>query len=63
MYASKLKELGIYDNIFILENKENKLRMEATSRQFMVYIRSDENIHTVNDEGLVQLTKPIPITK
>ncbi|MEO6290150.1 MAG: carbohydrate-binding family 9-like protein [Ginsengibacter sp.] len=63
MYASKLKELGIYDNTFILENKENKLRMEATSRQFMVYISSDENIHTVNDEGLVQLTKPIPITK
>lgn len=53
-YASSLKDLGINDTMVMVENKQNKLWMEVTSRQFMVYISSDENIYSVNDEGLVQ---------
>ena len=55
MYAKDLKELGITETNFKVEGKDNKLWMEATSRQFMVYISSDENAYSVNDEGLVQV--------
>jgi len=56
-YASDLNKLGINDLSFNIDGKDNKLWMEATSRQFMVYISSGEDIYTVNDEGLVQLLK------
>ena len=56
-YASNLSKLCINDLTFTIDGKENKLWMEATSRQFMVYINAGEDIYTLNDEGLVQLSK------
>lgn len=56
-YAKDLKDLGIDETIFKVDSKENKLWMEATSRQFMVYISADENTYSVNDEGLVQVVR------
>lgn len=56
-YAKDLKDLGISETAFKVDGKDNKLWMEATSRQFMVYISGDENTYSVNDEGLVQLTR------
>lgn len=53
-YASDLSKLGITELSFNVNGKQNKLWMEATSRQFMVYISSDEHVYSVNDEGLVQ---------
>jgi hypothetical protein len=56
-YASDLIKLGLNDINFSINGKDNKLWMEATSRQFMVYISSGEDVYSVNDEGLVQLLK------
>ena len=53
-YASDLIKLGVNELNFSLEGKTNQLWMEATSRQFMVYISGDEHIYSLNDEGLVQ---------
>jgi hypothetical protein len=39
----------------LIDGKENKLWMEATSRQFMIYISAGEDVYTLNDEGLVHL--------
>ena len=58
-YAKDLSELGLTETSFKVEGKDNKLWMEATSRQFMVYISSDGNLHSVNDEGLVQGRKQV----
>jgi len=55
VYAKDLEELGIRESSFDVEGRNNRLWMEATSRQFMVYISSDEKVHSVNDEGLVQV--------
>ncbi|MEJ7694922.1 carbohydrate-binding family 9-like protein [Daejeonella sp.] len=57
LYAKELKDLGIAETEFKVDGKDNKLRMEATSRQFMVYISGDEITYSVNDEGLVQVSK------
>jgi hypothetical protein len=56
-YASSLSQLGIQDVVFNIKGIENKLRMEATTRQFMVYIDSDESTFSLNDEGLVHVLK------
>lgn len=52
-YARELKDLGINEASFKVDAKDNKLRMEATSRQFMVYISAEEITYSLNDEGLV----------
>jgi len=59
-YASDLNKLGITELIFAVGVKENKLWMEASSQQFMVYINSGENVYSVNNEGLVQMRKQQP---
>jgi hypothetical protein len=56
-YAKELKELGIAETAFDLDGENNKLWMEATNRQFMVYISSDDITYSVNDEGLVQTNR------
>jgi hypothetical protein len=56
-YASNLAQLGIQDDTFVLKDVENKLWIEATSRQFMVYISSNQSTFALNDEGLVQTIK------
>ena len=55
-YARNLKDLGINETTFKVDAKDNKLWMEATSRQFMVYISADETTYSVNDEGLAQIS-------
>ena len=55
-YARDLKDLGINETTFKVDAKDNKLWMEATSRQFMVNISADETTYSVNDEGLVQIS-------
>ena len=54
-YATDLTKLGITSQVFKLGEIENKLWMEATSQQFMVYIGTAEQVYSVNNEGLVQL--------
>ncbi len=56
-YAKDLKDLGIIELNVRVDGKDNKLSMEATSRQFMVYITSDQITYSVNDEGLVQVNR------
>ncbi len=54
-YAASFRELGIEDPTIIIGNKSNALTMEATSRQFMVYIKGEEGmVWSINDDGLVQ---------
>lgn len=60
VYAPDLGKLGINELTFPIDAKDNKLWMEATSRQFMVYISSDEHVYSINDEGLVQHKKKDP---
>ena len=57
VYASDLGKLGVTQLIFPVEGKENKLWMEAGTQQFMVFIKSDEKVYSINNEGLVQLRK------
>ncbi len=57
VYASDLGKLGITELEFPVEGKENKLWMEAGTQQFMVFISSDEQVFSVNNEGLVQRKK------
>ena len=57
VYASDLGKLGITQLIFPVEGKENKLWMEAGTQQFMIFISSDEQVYSVNNEGLVQMRK------
>jgi hypothetical protein len=56
-YASDLSKLGIQETLFDVKGLENKLWMEATSRQFMVYISNNQHIFSLNDEGLVNKLK------
>lgn len=56
-YASSLSQLGIQEETFEVKGLKNKLWMEATSRQFMVYISNDENTIALNNEGLVQMLR------
>jgi hypothetical protein len=59
-YATDLGKLGIYKPDFQVGNKQNKLWMEATAHQFMVFISSDEQeVFSVNNEGLVQMKKKL----
>ena len=53
-YASTLKELGIQSANHSITGLDNKLKLEATSRQFMVYLSDSTNTITINQDGLVQ---------
>jgi hypothetical protein len=53
-YARELKDLGITETDIQIDGKSNRLWMEATSRQFMVYINGEQSSYSVNDEGLAQ---------
>lgn len=57
VYASDLGKLGVTELIFPVEGKENKLWMEAGTHQFMVFISGNEEVYSVNNEGLVQMRK------
>jgi hypothetical protein len=59
-YATDLVKLGISELDFQIGNKPNRLWMEATTHQFMVFISSDEQeVFSVNNEGLVQMKKKL----
>jgi hypothetical protein len=53
VYAKELQDLGIASAVDV-EGKKNRIWMEASSQQFMVYISNDENIYSVNEEGLIK---------
>jgi hypothetical protein len=53
-YASSLKQLGLASPNFAVDGKENRLRLESTSRQFSVSIDDRKNVWILNDEGQVQ---------
>jgi hypothetical protein len=56
-YAATLSQLGIMEDSFDVKGNENKLWMEATSRQFMIYISNEQSSYSLNDEGLVHTLK------
>lgn len=56
-YASDLVKLGISETIFQILGKKNRLWMEAGTQQFMVFISNDEQVFSVNNEGLIQMWK------
>lgn len=53
-YATGLKQLGIQMQDQNVGGKKNRLKLEATSRQFMVYLSDEESTVTINEEGFVQ---------
>ncbi|HEV7333858.1 MAG TPA: carbohydrate-binding family 9-like protein [Flavisolibacter sp.] len=55
-YATSLKDLELNDQVRI-DNTNNKLSMEATTRQFSGYITDEETILSINHEGFVQTIK------
>lgn len=58
-YAASLKELNINTNEVTVEKMVNKLKVEATSRQFTVSISDGSNTLLLNDEGFVQLLNKV----
>lgn len=53
-YAASLKDLNITTNEVAVEKMVNKLKVEATSRQFTVSISDGNNTLLLNEEGFVQ---------
>lgn len=58
-YASSLKDLGIAGENVQVDNSSNRLSMEATTRQFSVYITDHNTTLCINEEGLVQAIKKL----
>jgi hypothetical protein len=58
-YATSLQELSMPVDKVLVNGQQNKLRIEATNRQFSVYIQDQNTAVSLNDEGLVQQTKPL----
>ena len=58
-YATSLKNFGITTPGLQVDGDENILKMEATTRQFTIYISDDDNTLSINDEGFVQTLKKI----
>ncbi|MBB1284348.1 carbohydrate-binding family 9-like protein [Flavisolibacter sp. BT320] len=56
-YAGTLQDLDIKENNIAVEGIMNRLQLEATSRQFSVYITDPETTLSINEEGLVQTIK------
>lgn len=56
-YAKSLDNLGLSESEFEVEGIDCHLSMEATNRQFMVYLSAGGIKYSVNDEGLVQVMK------
>jgi hypothetical protein len=53
-YATTLQDLGITEEQVEVDNTSNRLSMEATTRQFSVYITDHDTTLSINEEGLVQ---------
>jgi hypothetical protein len=53
-YATTLKQLGITTGETVIDGKKNYITMEATGRQFMIYLSDKESKLTINENGLVQ---------
>ncbi len=54
-YAATLEELGVRVPQVLIANRRHTVTMEATTRQFMVYIKGDDAITwSINNDGLVQ---------
>jgi hypothetical protein len=58
-YASSLQDLEVLTADVQVEGVSNRLHMEATTRQFCVYITDSKTTLSVNHDGLVQAVKKI----
>ena len=58
-YAASLKDLKITTSDLQVNGDKNVLTMEATTRQFTIYITDNTNTLSINDEGFVQTLKKI----
>jgi hypothetical protein len=56
-YAPTLKDLDIKSAVYHIDGISNKVSMEATSRQFSVYITDNNTTLSINDEGWVRPIK------
>ncbi len=54
-YAPALSELGITQTTFDIDGQENTLQLDATGKQFLVTIQSNNARISINDEGLVMI--------
>lgn len=59
-YSHTLTELGWRKSVSVIDGISNDLKMEATSRQFTVYIQDKSQTWSINDEGRVQPVKQMP---
>jgi hypothetical protein len=58
-YAPNLQELGGYMASIEVDGKRNRMKVEATSRQFAAYISDDLYGWSINDEGQIKQEKII----
>lgn len=56
-FATSLARLGIDSKVISIDGKSNNLSIEATTRQFMVYLSDEGDALILNEEGLVQKIK------
>jgi hypothetical protein len=59
-YAQTLKDLKWDQPLINVEGVQNKMKLEATTRQFTAYIHDDQDGWSINDEGLVKQVKQSP---
>jgi hypothetical protein len=57
IYAASLQDLGLQEDQVQIDGTINRLRMEATSRQFSVSISDSKTTFSINDEGFVEAFK------
>ena len=58
-YATNLKDLNIQSNKVAVEGVMNEIKVEATSRQFSVYMVDGKNTIVINEEGFVQVINKV----
>lgn len=56
-FAASLKDLDIATASLPVKGKTNVLKMEATSRQFTVYLTDNRSTFSINNDGLIQAVK------
>lgn len=59
-YAASIQDLDLPLNNININNRNNKMVLEATSNQFTVYIGDTKSFWSINDQGLVQQQNKIP---
>lgn len=59
-YAISLKNLDFKKESIEINNRENKIVLEATTSQFTIYIGDTKGSWSINEQGLVQAQNKIP---